>query len=253
MRHYDGERRPGLTRDGTQHNHFRGVKKLLERAVQTVLNENAAQAATRAAHKVIVRGLTRLNPRIPVLSRAGDLAPYGVRREWNHLWLVNPLDGESAFSTGSAEFSVNIALIEDGRPICGAVYAPAMDTVYYGVVGKGAYRRAHDGEPVRLAPSHDPMQPSNADAGTRGAAAATEQGGGGSSRALAMCILSGGSAKIESTFQPSMEWQTAAAHAILNCAGMRVCESESGRELRYNKEDPAISFVKVESGVAAHA
>ena len=80
-----------------------------------------------------------------------------------------------------------------------------------------------------------------------------EQGGEGSSRALAMCTLSGGSARTESTFQPSMEWQTAAAHAILNCAGMRVCECESGRELGYNKQDLSHSLIRVESSTAAHS
>ena len=250
LQRYEGERRAG---HGSQHTHSRGVMKFVERVVRTVLHENAAHAAVRAAHKVIVRGLTKLNPEIPVLSRAGDLAPHGVRREWNHLWLVDPLDGEGTFSSGNADFSINIALVEDGRPIYGVVYAPATDTIYYGVAGKGAYGRVNGGEPVRLTPRGNPVRPAIAVVGRRISTAAAEQDGMASSRALAMCALLEGPANGESMFQPSMEWQTAAAQAILNCAGMRVFESESGRELRYNKEDLANSFVKVESTAAAHA
>jgi 3'-phosphoadenosine 5'-phosphosulfate (PAPS) 3'-phosphatase len=253
MQRYDSERPVGFNGDHRQRTQLHGAKKLFERAVQTVLGEDGVQAATRAAHKAIVRGLLKLNPEIPVLSRAGDLAPHTVRREWNHLWLVDPLDGERAFASGIGQFSINIALIEDGRPIYGVVYAPATDTIYYGMVGKGAYRRAHGGEPVRLAPSGDPNPPATAAAGTREPTTATGRGSMASSYALAMCVLSEGTANTRSTFQPSLEWQTAAAHAILNCAGMRVCESESGRELGYNKQDLSNSVVKIESTTAVHA
>jgi 3'-phosphoadenosine 5'-phosphosulfate (PAPS) 3'-phosphatase len=252
MRRYDGERRVSFNGDHRQQTQLQGAKKLLERAVQTVLREDSVQAATRAAHRAIVRSLTKLNPQIPVLSRAGNLVPHVERKEWNHLWLVDPLDGERAFASGTGDFSINIALVEDGQPIYGVVYAPATDTIYYGSVGKGAYKSAHGGEPVRLGPSEDPKRPASDAAGIRVRNGSTEHAGSASSYALTICALCEGRHRNEFTLQHSMEWQTAAAQAILNCAGMRVCESESGRELRYNKEDLANSVVRVES-TAAHA
>ena len=246
MQRYEGERQGAGLGGGVKNNRRSAtVKQLFERVVQTMRGEDAVHAAVRAAHKVIVGGLTRLNPQIPVLSGTGEMVPYDVRREWNHLWLVDPLDGEQAFANGSGDFSVNIALIEDGRPIYGVVHAPATGTTYYASAGKGAYRRGRGGEPVRLTPSRDSKRPATGAARTRRADASTEQGARASSDALAMCMLAEGTEHGESTFQPSMEWQTAAAQAILNAAGLRVYERESGKELTYNKKDLANRVVQV--------
>ena len=243
LRRYDGERQgEGLGGGVSNDRRSRTVKQLFDRVVETMRGEDAAHAAARAAHKVIIRGLNRLSPRIPVLSRAGELVPYDVRREWNHLWLVDPLDGEGAFVGGSGKFSLNIALIEDGRPIYGVVHAPATGTTYYAGAGKGAYRRAKGEGPVHLARGgHQTAEVT----GRPGRNASLEEGARASSYALAMCSLSDGTENYESTFPRSMEWQTAAAQAILNTAGMRVCERESGRELRCNKKDFANSVVRV--------
>jgi 3'-phosphoadenosine 5'-phosphosulfate (PAPS) 3'-phosphatase len=252
LRRYDGERQAAGLGDGVDNNRrSRTVKQLFDRLVETMRGEDAGHAAARAAHKVIIRGLNKLNPKIPVLSRAGDAIPYDERRGWNHLWLVDPLDGEGAFVGRTGEFSVNIALIEDGRPIYGVVHEPATGATYYASAGKGAYRRAKGEGPVPLAPGGQPT--AGAGGGPRDDAA-TEGGARASSYALAMCLLSDGTENYESTFPRSMEWQTAAAQAILNTAGMRVCERESGRELRCNKKDLANSVVRVamvQSDVAA--
>ncbi len=243
MQRYDGERDEPFIGDELQPSH--SVQKMFERALETVLGEDRVQAAIRAAHKVIVKGLTKLTPQIPVISRAGNLAPHAVRKEWNHLWLVDPLDGEAAFVSGSGDFSVNIALIEDSRPIYGVVYAPVTGATYYAKAGKGAYRRTHGSELVPLTPS-GAMKLSATDAAElRGRAASTQQGARTSSYALAMCKLSEGPENGESTFQASMEWQTAAAHAILTSAGMRVCDCESVRDLVYNKKELGNSSIKV--------
>ena len=246
IRRYDGEYQ-GEGRGGAVDNDHRSriLNHLFDRIVQTLHGEDAVHAAMRAAHKVIVRGLNRLNPNIPVLSRAGEAVPHDVRREWNHLWLVDPLDGEGAFASGSDEFSVNIALIEDGRPIYGVVHAPATGTTYYASAGKGAYRRGRGGEPVRLAPSGDAKAPKGEPVGPRVTNTSTEQVARASSYALAMCLLSNGTENNESTFPRSMEWQTAAAQAILNAAGMRVCEGQSGRPPGYNKQDLWNSSIQV--------
>jgi 3'-phosphoadenosine 5'-phosphosulfate (PAPS) 3'-phosphatase len=229
---------------------LQSARNLLERSVLTVLGEHGAQAAIRATHKAIVRGLAQLTPGIPALSRAGPIVPHAERRAWNHFWLVDPLDGEGAFANGDGNFSIDIALIEDGRPICGVVFAPAKDTIYYAMMGKGAYRRVGGGNAEPLASSLDRMRPAATATGTSGQTVPARQAGTASSHALAMCALSTAMAGDEVAFPPSMEWQTAAAHAILTGAGLRTCESESGEDLGYNKKDLANGWIRVESSAS---
>ena len=244
MRRYDGEGRARFIADDTKHGH--SLMNIFERAVETVRGEDRVQAAIRAAHKVIVAGLARLNSQIPVLSRAGDLVPYAQRRQWNHFWLVDPLDGEGAFASGIGDFSVNIALIEDGQPIYGVVHAPAIGTSYYGRPGNGAQWREHGGEPVHVAPRKNTVLSATDAAEMRGPEESPEQQRPrASSYALAMCRFSQRAENGESTLHDSMEWQTAAAHAILSLAGLHVRERQSGRELGYNKKDLANSAVEV--------
>src|SRR5207237_9923341 len=99
------------------------------------------------------------------------------------------------------------------------------------------YRRGQGGEPVRLAPSEHSKRPAPRTTRTQQPNASTEQGATVSSQALAMCALAEGTKPREFTFPRSMEWQTAAAQALLNSAGLRVCDCESGAELGYNKKD----------------
>ena len=211
---------------------LRAATQLLERAAQTMLGRDGVHAALRAAHRVIVRGLDSLAPGVPVLSRAGEPIPFDERRAWNHVWFVDPLDGEGAFASGAATFSVNIALVEDRRPICGVVYLPATGTAYWGMTGKGAYRCERGGEAsdLRAGSATDRSQVDETGLGS-----ATGRGNEPSSRALAM--LARAWSAPDFALQESMEWHTAAAHAILRCAGMRVFDSETGSELGYNKKD----------------
>jgi 3'-phosphoadenosine 5'-phosphosulfate (PAPS) 3'-phosphatase len=245
MRRYEGEHLGTAVGSGVNDGRrVRAAKQLLERTVLKLRGDDPVHAAVRAAHRVVVEGLTRLNPQIPVLSRAGALVPYDVRREWNHVWLVDPLDGEEAFVGRTGEFSINIALIEDGRPIYGVVDAPAMGTSFYGT-GKDAFRCAHGGKAVRLARGSDSTLLAAGATGTRQPSATTVGRSVPSSCALAMCTFAERAKSSEAVFQSSMEWQTAAAQAILNSAGLHVTERESGKELGYNKKDLANRSVKV--------
>ena len=218
---------------------------MLERVVRTALGEDKVRAAVRAAQKVIVDGLSGLNRNIPVVSRARDVVPYAQRKGWNHLWLVDPLDGEAAFAAGNGKFSVNIALIEDGSPIYGVVHVPASSTTYYATPGKGAFRRTNGSEPVRLAASSQPVALPSVAANERGGGAATEHAADTSSHALSMCALVEDTQRHESLFGSSMEWHTAAADAILRSAGMHVRQFESATVLGYNKKDFVNGAVKV--------
>ena len=238
---YDGERPTGLVDNNSKSGGSRVVKQLVARAVHTVLGEDGGSAAARAAHKVIVKGLTKLNPQIPVLSRVGQPVAYNDRKDWNHLWLVDPLDGEAAFARGLDDFSVNIALIEDGRPIYGVVHAPATGTTYYASTAKGAYRRLLDAEPVRLMPGGG----SSAITATRSALDASTGNGSGASRALAICSLADQTQRNALMVPASMEWHTAAAQAIVGSVGLRLLGRESTRELMYNKKDFSNGDVEV--------
>jgi 3'(2'), 5'-bisphosphate nucleotidase len=242
------DRRRGLDAHGKsgEQSRTRVAGRLLEAAIRTLRTDDAVQATISRAHNVIAAGLIKLQPRIPVVSRTSDLAAYPDRGQWNHYWLVDPLDGEGAFVRGRDDFSVNIALIEDGRPIYGVVHAPAMDLTYYGRAGKGGYRRADGEEPVALVRERALGQPAPTSGGAPDHGELTEPHEKASSQALAICKLAEGQRSDDSVLQPSMEWQTAAAHAILRSVGMRICDGESGEELGYNKKDLANGAIKID-------
>jgi 3'(2'), 5'-bisphosphate nucleotidase len=201
--------------------------------------------ADLAAHRIIVEALTRLTPDIPILSEeAADIA-YPVRSQWARYWLVDPLDGTREFIKRNGEFTVNIALIEHGKPVMGVVYAPVLDVCYHCAPGAGAFvqrgnaaalpvtvKPLAEGETIRVVASR-----SHSDARTE---ALLEQLGDyqcismGSS--LKLCLVAEGAAHFYPRLGPTMEWDTAAAHAVVNAAGGIVCNM-AGDELIYNKVD----------------
>ncbi|MBI5431143.1 MAG: 3'(2'),5'-bisphosphate nucleotidase CysQ [Nitrosomonadales bacterium] len=201
--------------------------------------------ADLAAHRVIVEALARLTPAIPVLSEEAADIPYAERTGWTRFWLVDPLDGTKEFIKRNGEFTVNIALIENGEPVLGVVYAPVLDVCYYGARGSGAFVQRGNaaaqpivvkphaaGAPIKVVASR-----SHSDARTE---ALLQQLGDhqcismGSS--LKLCLVAEGAAHFYPRLGPTMEWDTAAAHAVVNAAGGMVCNI-AGEELRYNKAD----------------
>ena len=244
MRRFNGRRGLGAHGDA-EHSPAGTARRVFSAALHALGAKGGVEVAVRKAHNVIAAGLTKLNSRIPVVSRASDLVPYQERRQWNHCWLVDPLDGEAAFARGSDDFSVNIALIEDGQPIYGVVHVPATDTTYYGQIGKVGYRCTRHEKPILLAPTQDSGQ----QARTNPSARPDE----GSSRALAMCMLAEGKRGAEATLEPAMEWHTAAADAVLRSAGLYICDAASGRELDYNKQDLATGAIKIATRSAGPA
>lgn len=206
------------------------IKEMFARAMRRALRQDGVKGAIAAADRAIALGLRRLNAQIPILSRVAAAVPFESRKDWNHLWMVDPLDGEDAFANAKTDFTIDIALIEDGDPIYGVVYAPALQTIYYSAVGKGAYKREGGGEPVRLASPRDSAEPT-----ARSALAGRKEFGAGASHALSMCSALSLRKDEEITFGPTMEWQTAAAHAILRGVGRSVRDSGTGHEIGYNK------------------
>jgi 3'(2'), 5'-bisphosphate nucleotidase len=210
-------------------------------AVSLKADRSPLTAADEAAHRIIVAGLAALEPRLPVLSEesaAGDLAG---RRQWRVFWLVDPLDGTKEFIKRNGEFTVNIALVIDHDPVLGVVYAPALDAMYWGLVGVGAWQAQAGGEArsIRVAPTAaDPVRVvgSRSHASTSLTRFTGELGECvlkpmGSS--LKFCLIAAGEADVYPRFGPTSEWDTAAAHAILVSAGGSIIDFD-GNPLRYN-------------------
>ena len=199
--------------------------------------------ADLAAHHCIVGGLARLTPGIPVLSEeSAHTVAADVRRGWSRLWLVDPLDGTREFVKRNGEFTVNIALIEDGVSVFGVVQAPVTGVVWYGGAALGgAFRR--DGTitvPLRVRqPATSPLRVaasrSHRDARTEALLARigdTETLGLGSS--LKFCRIADGTLDVYPRFGPTSEWDTAAAQCVLEAAG-GVVIAPDGRAFRYNQ------------------
>ncbi len=200
-------------------------------------------AADLAANDVIVHGLHRLTPDIPVLSEEGAEIPWEERKTWRRFWLIDPIDGTRDFTQRTGEFTVNIALIEDGEPIMGVVTAPALQEAYWGVKGEGAYKRDRTGHthPIRVAEPREPLRvvasKNHLNEETRAFIAKlgpheVVQ----ACSSLKFCRLAEGHADIYPRMGPTSEWDTAAAHAVLLAAGGNV-QTTDGNPLKYGKEN----------------
>jgi 3'(2'), 5'-bisphosphate nucleotidase len=211
-------------------------------------DDSPLTAADLASHRCIVEGLARLAPGIPVLSEeSAEEVPASRRRQWPRLWLVDPLDGTREFVKRNGEFTVNIALIEDGEPVLGVVQAPATGALWHAGRGRGAFRREGERDvPIRVrAPATPPLRVaasrSHRDARTEAVLARmgeVEPVGVGSS--LKFCRLAEGAMDVYPRFGPTSEWDTAAGQCVLEAAGGAVFDPR-GRPLRYNQRDTVLN------------
>ena len=200
--------------------------------------------ADRRANAVITSMLESLYPEIPILSEEGKKINYEDRSDWNLFWLVDPLDGTKEFVKRNGEFTVNIALIKDGLPIAGIVYAPTKETYWYGAEGLGSYKMSENFPPIRISVEN------NIDSPIRIVSSRShpspklelylsrfddyEMVNMGSS--LKICLVADSSAHIYPRLGPTMEWDSGAGHAVLKFAGGELIDRETGKELMYNKE-----------------
>ena len=205
-------------------------------AVSAKADDSPVTAADLAAHKIIAEGLKALAPEIPVLSEEDCDIPLAQRQAWQRWWLVDPLDGTKEFIAGTEEFTVNIALVEQGRVVFGVVTMPVSGRAYYGGQGIGAWRAEADGveQPiqVRLAPPagesftvvasrrHSSPQQERLLAGLGEALGELELANIGSS--LKFCLLAEGAADCYPRLAPTSQWDTAAAQGVLEGAGGEV-------------------------------
>lgn len=216
-------------------------------AVQQKDDHSPLTAADLAAHRCIVAGLTALTPEIPVLSEESKDVDIAARRQWQRFWLVDPLDGTREFVKRNGEFTVNIALIEDGVATFGVIQQPVTGALWHGIPGQGACKREGDIDtpiharipaqaPLRVAASRS-HRDQRTDAVINALPGCLVLGCGSS---LKFCKIAEGALDLYPRFGPTSEWDTAAGQAILEAAGGAVLDPQ-GRPFRYNQRDTLLN------------
>ena len=228
--------------------------------VETKEDETPLTLADRKSHEIISGYLDQTD--YPVLSEEGKDIPYEERSKWEYFWLVDPLDGTKEFIKKNGEFTVNIALIHQGTPILGVVYAPYVRELYFGANQFGAYKvagvdqslagfndlnelmKAGDILPLKserkkmvvvASRSHmndDTQAYIDALMKKHGEADFVSKGS-----SLKICMVAEGSADVYPRFAPTMEWDTAAGHAVALASGDPVTRQDGTTPLEYNKKE----------------
>lgn len=210
--------------------------------------------ADKESHKIIVDFLSKTGH--PILSEEGSEIEYKKRKSWDTFWLVDPIDGTKEFIKKNGEFTVNIALVENQKTILGVVYAPVLKVLYFAEHNLGSFKvndissfeDFKEGKSQNIIESSYPdiytmvvskshMNPETEDyvREIKDSEGKIELKSFGSS--LKICKVADGEAHCYPRFGPTMEWDTAAAHAVAKYAGCRLIDSESKKELQYNKEN----------------
>jgi 3'(2'), 5'-bisphosphate nucleotidase len=219
-----------------------------EFAVEEKDDKSPLTAADMASHTTIVAGLQRLTPGIPVLSEESASIPFAERSAWDSYWLIDPLDGTKEFIKRNGEFTVNIALIHAGVPVLGVVHVPVSGVTYAACEGQGAVkeipgrgaqaihvRKLGDG-PVAVVGSRSHQGDSlKAFLAKLGDHEIVSMGS-----SLKICLVAEGAADVYPRLGPTSEWDTAAAHCVVNQAGGHLTDLEM-RPLRYNTKDSLLN------------
>lgn len=222
--------------------------------VQSKPDESPLTEADLAAHHIILAGLQALTPGIPVISEESEPPGFETRKNWSEYWLVDPLDGTKEFVNRNGEFTVNIALIENGLPVYGIVGVPVQDKIFIGDVARSEARLLSDGESqlirgrAMFEPPGDLMVvASRSHGGERleayldrleRAIGSMQRKAVGSS--LKLCVMAAGEADCYPRLGPTSEWDIAAAHALLRAAGGEVYTFD-GNVLSYNSKESLLN------------
>ncbi|WP_010531890.1 3'(2'),5'-bisphosphate nucleotidase CysQ [Lentibacillus jeotgali] len=229
-------------------------------SVETKDDDSPLTEADQRAHQTIKRGLQEAYESVPILSEEGSEIPYAERKDWKAFFLVDPLDGTKEFIKKNGEFTVNIALIEDGYPVMGVIYAPALDTFYFGRTGLGAFKleeasqatvadedglvgasvqlpEVESGDVINVVASRSHMSEETEAFidGLRSGEREVDVVSAGSS--LKFCLVAEGKANYYPRYAPTMEWDTGAGQAIVEAAGETVLRYEDNERFYYNRED----------------
>lgn len=212
--------------------------------------------ADENANAVINNLLLKTN--IPIISEENKQADYAIRKTWDTCWMVDPLDGTKEFIKRNGEFTVNIALIKKNKPVFGVIYVPVTKTLYYAVVAENkAYKILlevnsysdeifqkeaeilpvpHNAPSIKVVASRSHLSQETKDfiddLQQMGKEVTLVSAG----SSLKFCLVAEGKATIYPRFAPTMEWDTAAGHAICKAAGLKVFQTDGDMELQYNKK-----------------
>ena len=221
-------------------------------------DQSPLTVADKSSNDVINAYLSKTD--IPILSEENDHIEYEVRKNWKKCWIVDPLDGTKEFIKRNGEFTVNIALVEEGKPVLGVIYVPVEKKIYFGdaninqaysmVVNEEGHsideiltnatlikREDKNNNEIKVVGSRSHMNTKTSDYidALKNEGNEVEVISKGSS--LKFCLVAEGIADVYPRFAPTMEWDTAAAHAICKASGVSVISNETSNELIYNKEN----------------
>ena len=194
--------------------------------------------------------MRELTPNIPILSEESTNIAWKERKSWQEYWLIDPLDGTKEFIKKIGEFTVNIALIKDNAPVLGVVYAPVLDTTWVGEISKSAIkvtpkdrvsiksirRQANETWNVVGSRSHQSDEFRSYVDRLEGEINIVSMGS-----SIKLCLVAEGTAHIYPRLGLTSEWDTAAAHAVVNSAGGKVIDINTGQELCYNTKESLLN------------
>lgn len=229
-------------------------------AVEHKEDKSPLTLADKNSHHAIVAYL--LETDVPVLSEEGKSIDYNERKNWDKLWVVDPLDGTKEFIKRNGEFTVNIALVEKGQPVMGVIYVPVKDEMYFSWNAIGAYKvdnfskvyepddsleqlkekasklpLTNGNGKFTVVASRSHMSPETEEFINRKKEEHGEVDLVSAGSSLKLCMVAEGKANVYPRFAPTMEWDTAAGQAIAEGAGCTVTQKDEKTPLQYNKED----------------
>ncbi len=225
-------------------------------AVELKQDNSPLTKADKASHKIITDILASSN--LPILSEEGDNNLYTERKTWQSFWMIDPIDGTKEFIKRNGEFTVNVAFIQNNTPVLGVVYAPVTKELYFAEHSLGAIKienisnfdqlenssyidlsnsDQHLPKTFTLVVSKSHMNQETGDyihkmKREHGSVVSKSFGS-----SLKICKVAEGHAHCYPRFGPTMEWDTAAAHAVATYAGCKMFTAESSETLSYNKEN----------------
>ncbi|HUS23539.1 MAG TPA: 3'(2'),5'-bisphosphate nucleotidase CysQ [Candidatus Binatia bacterium] len=227
-------------------------------AVSKKDDDSPLTQADLAAHRHILAALKALTPDLPVLSEEESALPWSARRSWQRYWLVDPLDGTREFVKRNGEFTVNIALVEAGRPVLGVVHAPALEQTFAAAQGAGAFR-VRGAARERLATRRVPVPPvyvvsrSHQDESLqRLLAKAPRHDAVSRGSSLKFCLVAEGAADFYPRTGPTSEWDTAAGQCVVEQAGGAVWRLPQRTPLAYNEKESLLNPSFAVVGDPAH-
>ncbi|MGM0859010.1 MAG: 3'(2'),5'-bisphosphate nucleotidase CysQ [Pseudomonadota bacterium] len=220
-------------------------------SVETKADKSPLTEADMASHHALVALLKDLTPEVPVLSEESDEITFATRQSWQRYWLIDPLDGTKEFVNKNGEFTLNVALVENGVPVFGIVYAPVLQATWIGQVG-GEVFKIEQGIYINLQVRElpDPEDEPWKVVGSRSHGAEEfesfcaglpphERVSMGSS--IKLCLVAEGKADLYPRLAPTSEWDTAAAQAVVTAAGGEVLNAHTLEPLRCNQQESVLN------------